>query len=231
MAACKQQRDDLQQNTAIFGNWQAGQTPVLRALIFDGGDVLIAQDQRFELEFSDGTSGTFLRMDDEYILQSSRVPAPGEHVTLKWYLDGDTAFARVHFPPEPIFNSGLPDTVAISKTQDALITWSVSGEYEFALRLESLEQNPVPLPVSPGNFDSQYAGPQVASQLNLNVELFSYFGHYRLIVTVLNEDLLDSFFFDPSDIRGLLQNGPDNVEGARGFVTAVATKELIVKVE
>jgi hypothetical protein len=231
LCACKSQKEDLKDNSAIFGNWKAGQTPVIRAVFFDGSEVGDALNHQFELEFADGERATFSQVEDEYVLQSSRVPLPGERVMLRWFLDSDTAFALVEFPPKPLFGNTLPDTLAVTQSQNALINWDVSGEYEFALQLQCLEENPVPLPISPGNFEAQFAGPQVSNQLSLSAESFSYFGYHRLTVTVLNDDLLDVFFFDPSDIRGLLENGPDNVVGARGFITGISTNERIVKVE
>jgi hypothetical protein len=48
---------------------------------------------------------------------------------------------------------------------------------------------------------------------------------------VLNNELLNAFFFGSSDIRGLLKNGPDNVLGGKGFVTGISTKEILVEIE
>jgi hypothetical protein len=231
LCACKPQEEDLQESTAVFGNWKAGQSPVIKAVLFDGNELTAAQNQHFELEFTDGELVGFSQVDDEYVLQSSRVPLPGELVLLRWILDSDTAWAVVQFPPKAQFGNTLPDTITVTQAQNALINWDVSGEYEFALQLECLEENPVPLTGSPGNFEAQFAGPQVSNQLTLSAASFSYFGHHRLTVSVLNDDLLNAFFFDPSDIRGLLKNGPNNVVGARGFITASSTNELIVKVE
>jgi hypothetical protein len=43
--------------------------------------------------------------------------------------------------------------------------------------------------------------------------------------------LLNAFFYDSSDIRGLLKNGPDNVSGGKGFVTGVSTKKILLEIE
>jgi hypothetical protein len=48
---------------------------------------------------------------------------------------------------------------------------------------------------------------------------------------VLNDPLVNVFFFDSSDIRGLLKNGPDNVDGGKGFVSGISTQKILLEIE
>jgi hypothetical protein len=43
--------------------------------------------------------------------------------------------------------------------------------------------------------------------------------------------LVDDFFFDPSDIRGLLKNGPDNIEGGNGFIATLSSYTVQIEIE
>jgi hypothetical protein len=56
-------------------------------------------------------------------------------------------------------------------------------------------------------------------------------GTHQLTITVLNDPLINAFFFDSSDIRGLLKNGPDNVDGGKGFVSGISTQKILLEIE
>ncbi|MFM7728947.1 MAG: hypothetical protein ACKO7B_19775, partial [Flavobacteriales bacterium] len=151
---------------------------------------------------------------------------------LRWLNDRDTALATVVFPPKALLTGVQNDTLLVTSEQNAIIDWNEPTEgVEFALQLECTENEPIPLPGGAGNFNQLYAGPQVASQVELSKEAFSFFGMHTLRISVLNDDLVALFFFDPSDIRGLLKNGPDNVIGGKGFISAITTTDVLLEIE
>jgi hypothetical protein len=67
--------------------------------------------------------------------------------------------------------------------------------------------------------------------VNLDKDDFLFFGTHELTISVLNEPMVDVFFFDPSDIRGLLKNGPDNIDGGNGFIATTATHTVLLEIE
>jgi hypothetical protein len=84
---------------------------------------------------------------------------------------------------------------------------------------------------TPVDFSANHSSPQVSPNIELSMDDFSYFGTHELMITVLNEAMVDIFFFDPSDIRGLVKNGPDNVEGGNGLISTISSHSVILEVE
>ena len=232
LGACTIERDRTQENIAIYGAWVAGESPKIQALIFDNEKYTPADDQEFELVFPDGEMGRFIRTTDYYELQTERLPVAGEHVVLNWLNGNDTARVFVEFPAQVEVLVIQNDTLSVAGNTGSLIEWSVPTEgVEYALQLECTEEQPIPLPSGPGNFADLHNGPQVSSQIELDVAAFSFYGSHRLTISVLNEDLFGLFFFDPFDIRGLLKNGPDNVIGGKGFISATTMVEIPLEIE
>lgn len=232
LSSCSKTADFSMENKAIFGLWVAGEVPIINAVLFDNENYQITNDDRFELVFPDGEIGSFTFTNASYALQSERLPQAGERVVLNWLRGSDTARVVVDFPPQAIITSIADDTLVYSENTGTLIEWLVpSSNAEFALQLECTEGQPIPLPLGPGNFGELFNGPQVSSQLQLNAEAFTFYGSHQLRISVLNDELLGLFFFDPSDIRGLLKNGLDNVIGGKGFVTAISTTNVPLEIE
>lgn len=230
--ACRRAEISSEDNVAIYGVWAAGETPEINAWKVDGNSVEPAQSQQFELVFPDGEKALFQEEFGHYRLQSTRIPQPGEKLTLYWLLHQDTAIATVYLPQVPQILTQLEDTLDVSLNESVFIEWNVPNEaHECALRLECLESIQVPAGESPGNFIELFEGPQAQSELTLEGSAFTFLGRHRLTISALNDPLLDVFFFDPSDIRGLVNNGPDNVIGGKGFVGGTAKAEVYIFVE
>jgi len=230
--SCIGKQDLTEQEKAIYGLWVAGESPRIQAVFFQNNEYRIAEDEQFELVFPDGEIGRFYRNEDYYELQTERRPQAGERVVLNWLKDNDTAHVVVLYPLQASILMLQNDTLSSTGATSSFVQWAIPSEgAEFALQLECTEEQPIPLLTGTGNFTELYNGPQVASQIELNADAFSFYGSHRLRISVLNDELLSLFFFDPSDIRGLLKNGPDNVIGGKGFVTATATTDVLLELE
>jgi hypothetical protein len=231
-SACKPEDSQLADNSAIYGTWAAGEKPVIEAIIFDDDAYYVNMNQEFELVFPDGQEVPFALNGAVYDLQSQRTPQPGERLTLRWFRDADTALVEVDIPPAILDLSVSNDTLNASQSEECSIQWvAPSNEVEYAFRLECIEQNSQYLPWAPGNFATLFSGPQVSTQLQLDPQSFACFGTHRLTISVLNNAMLDAFFYDQSDIRGLLKVGPDNVIGGNGFVSGVSKREVLIEIE
>jgi len=232
LCACRPESMDEYDDIAIYAMWVANEKPTIDAIDFSTEENRAATNQLLVLTFGDGQKVPFALMGQEYELLSDRTPAPGERLVLEWFRDADTATVVVEMPPA-ITNVAIEnDTLSAAGSEECSIQWDVTpSNLEFAVRMECLEANPQLLPWAPGNFEELYSGPQVTGQLLLQPESFSCLGTQQLTITVLNVPLLNAFFYDSSDIRGLLKNGPDNVSGGKGFVTGVSTKKILLEIE
>lgn len=232
LSACHQEPERQDSDTAIYGLWVAGEQPKIQFVDFVDGSVVMAEDQFLELIYPDGERAIFTPIGDAYELQSERFPTPEERLVLLWHQQGVTASVVVDMPPAPIQVLVQNDTLVVGQPGGSLVVWDVPMEnYEFALRLDCLEENKVPLPWSPGNFGQLFSGPQISTQAALPIGAFSFYGAHKLTVTVLNESMVDVFFFNESDIRGRLRNGPNNVSKGRGFVAGVSTMSVFLEIE
>jgi hypothetical protein len=124
------------------------------------------------------------------------------------------------------------DTLHVLQNESSSMEWEIApGEFEFALKLQCVESQPLPILNSPGSFNTNYGGPQVSSSIELDTDDFSYYGSHQITISVLNEPMVDVFFFDPSDIRGLLKNGPDNVDGGNGFIATISSHTVSLEIQ
>jgi hypothetical protein len=231
--ACRRDVPEADDNTFIFATWEVGRKPFIEAVLWNDGVSSIAADEQFELIFPDGESASFALSNEIYQLQSSRNPASGEQLELKWFRkNGSIAHAHVQMPASIQNVTVQRDTLHIGQNESTTIEWEMDSDaYEFALKLQCIESAPLPIAGSPGSFDSNYSGPQVSRSVNLDKDDFLFFGTHELTISVLNEPMVDVFFFDPSDIRGLLKNGPDNIDGGNGFIATTATHTVLLEIE
>jgi hypothetical protein len=198
----------------------------------DGDQTREVSGQSFELMFPDGEKAPFMLSGSSYMLQSDRLPQSGERLLLRWFQQHDTAVVIVDMPPAISNIMVINDTLQSSAANKCSIVWDGGTlGHEFALSLRCLESSPQPLPWMPGNFSQLYSGPQLEAQLTLQPSNFGYFGTHQLTISVLNDQLRDVFFFDISDIRGLLKQAPDNVSGGVGFVTGVSKASVVLEIE
>ncbi len=156
----------------------------------------------------------------------------GEQLELKWFREGITATARVEMPPIPENVIVQRDTLNSALHETSYIQWDIAEDgYEFAFRLNCLEEQPIMFSETTVNFSANHSSPQVSPNIEISMDDFSYFGTHELMITVLNEAMVDVFFFDPSDIRGLLKNGPDNVDGGNGLISTISAHSVVLEVE
>jgi hypothetical protein len=231
--ACRREIPETQDNTFIFATWEVGRKPTIEAVLWDDENSSYAYYEQFELIFPDGERALFALNNQTYELQSARSPAAGEHLELKWMRkNGSVAYAHVQMPSVIENVIVQRDTLNSLQNESTTIEWDISpDEYEFAVQLECIETQPVRIPGPPANFILNHTSPQVSKNIQLTIDDFSYFGSHELIISVLNEPMVDVFFFDPSDIRGLLKNGPDNIEGGNGFIATLSSYTVQIEIE
>ncbi len=231
-SACTAEKVGTSEDVVIFGLWVAGEKPSIQAVLPSSNNVAVAPNELFELLFPNGETAPFVFNGHEYALASERSPQPGEDLRLNWFRRDDTATVFVTIPPSLSNVTITSDTLQSVSQNESTIDWTApDSQHEFAWKLTCIEPDPEPLPWFPGTFAQVNSGPQVATQLVLQPTSFGYYGTHELTISVLNEELRDAFFFDLSDIRGLLKQAPDNVSGGTGFVTGVSTKRILLEIE
>lgn len=139
--------------------------------------------------------------------------------------DGRELSCKASVPPAIALNSISAQEVSVSApgTVASILTWTSLGDaFAYAVKLECLESNPVPIDDTPGLFDSRNSLSQLQSQLILLKDDFTYYGAHRLTVYAFDAGLESMYFYDPADIRGLLRIPPDNVSGGRGYAAGIS---------
>jgi hypothetical protein len=232
LCSCRAENLVKEDNIFIFATWEVGRKPTIQALVFENSSSIVADNEQFQLLFPDGEIASFILNGEVYELQSSRNLVAGEQLELKWFREGIIATARVEMPPVLENVIVQRDTLNSALNETSYIQWDIVADgYEFASQLNCLEEQPVMLSGTPVDFSANHGSPQVSPNIELSVDDFSYFGTHELMITVLNEAMVDVFFFDPSDIRGLVKNGPDNVEGGNGLISTISSHRIILEVE
>lgn len=157
-------------------------------------------------------------------------------------LDQETGLkssAQVTIPPAISLIVQELDTVIINDPENetnhaGLVQWTSPDpdKYSFIVKLENLEENPVAINQLPtGQFRNRFSGPQLEPFLNLLKSDFQYLGNHKLTVYAIDRQFEQVFFFDAADLRGILQNGPENVAGCHGFVAGVSSFEIEIFVQ
>jgi hypothetical protein len=214
---------------ALFGIVETGETPRLQIVRWDAD--ASASNNQLTWTWPDGFEDTFVGDGDFFSLQSGRLPAPGDSCSVTWLHHGETATVDVVMPPQLQLHALNRDSISVANPQSIILDWfELGSDYEYIVDLECLEANPIPIEGQTGNFYEFFDGPQVSAALNLPIERFSYYGTHKLVVHALNPALTDVFFYDPSDIRGLLQLGPDNVVNGKGLVVGTTRLEILLEV-
>jgi hypothetical protein len=180
------------------------------------------------------SNGQYQSPSDFIIQNSSTYEIKGKY-------KGQNIEATCNIPP-PISNlqSIENDTITINPDPPIglpsyILQWTAldPAKYSYVLVLEVLENNPVAIPFSQeaGLFQSKYDGPTEIPGLTLFETDFKYYGLHKLTVYAIEKEFEDIYFYNPADKSGLLKNGPDNIVGAKGFVTGVSTFSLQLLVQ
>jgi hypothetical protein len=132
------------------------------------------------------------------------------------------------------------DTIAINPDPPIgfpsyILSWNSldTDRYSYVLDLELLEPDSVLIPfeIEAGLFAEKYNGPTPIPALTLFENDFKYYGLHKLTVYAIDKSYEAIYFYSASDLRGLLKNGPDNVQGAKGFVTGVSSFSIELFIE
>lgn len=147
----------------------------------------------------------------------------------------NTLNAETRIPPAIYSTFLTDDTVQISSVGNfaGLLQWTSldDSKYSYVVKLENVEDMKVEIPIEGGQFSSRFSGPQLESQLILQKTDFQFFGRHLLNVYAIDREFESVFFFDAADFRGFLRNGPDNINGGKGFITGVSTFSVEIFIE
>jgi hypothetical protein len=142
--------------------------------------------------------------------------------------------ATVKMPPAISVINESPDTVWLSSPGSVagLLSWTAldNSKFSYVFRLQSIEENPSVIGNNGGFFENRYNGPQLSPQLLLLKSDFKFYGKHKLSIFTIDREFDALFFYDASDLRGLLKNSPENIDGAAGFVTGVSgfEREIVI---
>lgn len=153
--------------------------------------------------------------------------------------DGQTINTECRIPPNVLLVNISQTNIKINPNTQGMpvstVEWNELDniKYSYALQLENLEdvKTEIPFELQGGNFESLYETPLLNNNLVLFDTDFKYYGHHRLTVYAIERSLESVFFYNSSDIRGLLQTGPDNIEGAQGYFAGVSSFSVDMLIE
>ena len=166
--------------------------------------------------------------------QLNHVFVANDAVDLTCDLDGYTAIAHTRIPPAIEVTSVSSTEITIDPNSTGspamVIQWTAlpDNQYSYLLQLESLESTPTAIPfIGPGGlFDAQYSGPISQTGTILFDTDFTNYGAHRLTIYAIRKEFEHLFFYDKTDLRGLVLLSPDNIENAKGFVAAVSSTSI-----
>lgn len=232
LTACQKQIPEKApfETDALFGVITTQQTPELVLLRTESGNQLISY--QLEWLWPDGQIDLFAEENDALVLQSNRKPQAGDTCVVFWKTEDAEASARIVMPQEIHQLSLVNDTLQANSSESVSLSWTSPGAgYEFVLELKCIEDIKIPIGEGYGDFSSVLAGPQVDTTIVLPAQRFTYYGTHKLVIYSLNPVFSDFFFFDPSDIRGLVQEADGNVQGGKGLIFTTSVLEVFLEIE
>jgi len=230
LMACNKEPDSSESSDrcALYAVFETGKTPQADVVCSDGD----ANSSGLKWLWPDGSMDAFVEANNHWTLDTERLPQPGETVLLQWDGTHGTTDVLLEFPPAIVLDLLSADTLFLEQNQPIDVQWTDLGDdYEYVLSLQCLEENATPIDVIPGNFDALHNGPQVGNTLSLEAQNITFRGTHRLVIYALNRAFTDVYFFDPSDIRGLLKMPISNLPESNGYVMGVTALEIIIEVE
>ncbi|MFM7731432.1 MAG: hypothetical protein ACKO6L_10370 [Flavobacteriales bacterium] len=147
----------------------------------------------------------------------------GTTYTLTCTLDKQSVRTRFRIPAA-VIPADTSSIVIGAQDEPVWVQWSMgdSVDYAFLYELHPMAQNGEPSPLVGSRFDERFLGPQRSSALDIRPEDFTYTGLHELVVYAIPVELENIYFNSFSDLRGLIQRGPDEVEGGKGFVAGIS---------
>jgi len=230
LMACNQEPglDSSVDRCALYAVFETGKSPVADVVCANGH----TNSNGLRWLWLDGSMDTFVMVNNQWTLDSERLPQPGESAILQWDGTHGTTDVVLEFPPAIVVESQNADTLFLEQNESIEVQWTDLGdEYEYVLALDCLEENVEPISATPGNFSVLHIGPQLGNTLSLEAQNFTFRGTHRLVIYALNRAFTDVYFFDPSDIRGLLKMPITNLPAANGYVMCVTSHEITIEVE
>lgn len=193
-------------------------------IIIDNAEITISVENGLttHLAFADGV---YKSTENAIAIQA------GKTYHLNANISGKEVTSACTLPPTITLEDASNSTFSVNTNSLGspafILSWTAldSDKYSYLLVLENLEENPVEIPfnVSSGNFSDQFSGPWEFDGATIYDTDFKYYGHHKLKVMAIEKSVEAIYFYGPSDLRGLLQNGPDNIEGGRGYVFGVSS--------
>lgn len=131
------------------------------------------------------------------------------------------AFFRIPAAIVPMDTSTL--TIG-AQDQPAWIQWTMtdSEDYAYLYSLRPVASNGIDSPLAGPRFDERFQGPQRSNGLDIRPDDFRYQGLHELVVYAIPIAFESIYFNSFSDLRGLVQLGPDQVDGGMGFILGIS---------
>jgi hypothetical protein len=157
-----------------------------------------------------------------------------DNIRVECKKDDYTAKAWTRVPPNIAFTSVSSNSITINPSSTGapamVVQWTPlnEDEYSYVIHLEPLDINAtvIPFDVPAGRFNAQYSGPITQTGTIIFDTDFKYYGPHRLTVYAIRKDFEEMYFYDLTDLRGLALLSPDNIQNAKGFVTAISTTSI-----
>ena len=110
--------------------------------------------------------------------------------------------------------------------------WAAVPDQNYLLQLQELLPGAL-IPQTPygGAFKDNFSGPYQASGLQLTTNDFKVYGSHLLRISAISSSYVDAFFNQLSNYTGQIREGPGNVKGGKGLVTASAETEVLLDVQ
>jgi|GEM_PF-4697746 len=164
------------------------------------------------------------------------LPQSGQVFALEIVEGGIKRRAAVTVPPSP-------DNIAASETQFSIltndehpattVTWDALSGYSFALKLEVLDPNPVPIPfvgITGGKFQKELSALQISPSVALFNTDFAYYGLHKMTVFSLDGQYASLFDYLPQFTGSALGQGPSSFDRGPGIFGAVGKTEIYFEI-
>lgn len=240
--SCQQHNDDLlrEENPVLTGMLLAGET-VNGISFFNLAENEIKQIADATLTLSDtlGHEVVLIHGSSGYYAPSFMVVA-NRNYSLQLQYNGKQISSKCMIPPSLVLVNITTNEATIDPSTDGAplltVTWNEldNEKYSYALLLENLESTKTTIPfseVTGGQFEILYDTPVLNNSVTLFDTDFKYYGQHRLTVFAIERSLEDVYFYNSSDIRGLLQSGPNNVKGAHGYFAGASSFSVEMLIE
>ncbi len=181
--------------------------------------------------YDDNGHSELLHYNGDGYSSNNMTITPGTKYDIETRYENKDISSTCEIPPQIVLVNITQSNIDVDESSEGMpvttVSWNelASDKYTYVLKLENLEQNKeaIPFDVTSGNFERFYETPVINNSVTLFDTDFFYYGNHRLTVYAIERKLESIYFYDSSDIRGLLQFAPDNILGAQGFFTGVSS--------